>query len=487
MSQEEEKLINDPIHGYMTFKKWAVEFIDTKAFQRLRDIKQLGASYFVFPGACHNRFEHSLGKNKIHSFYSTEMKKLKGKIVLGTAHLAYTLTKKLLEQPGVERVEKDLECVTLAALCHDLGHGPFSHVFDNDVIPGLGLDIEWKHEKGSEMMFDYLYDNMELHSIDLNENDLKFIKGLIKGDRTERSPYLFDIVSNKRNSVDVDKFDYLARDCYYLGMKSLFDSPRLMRLSYVTEDQIVYHHKESINIYEMFHTRYSLHKRIYNHRVTRAINFMIRDALVEANSVYQFQKIINVPEEYIKLNDSILYKIEYPDTDREELKKSQEIIERIRKRKLYKFVNECLVPQDKKEDLAKKDLEFEIASHRRGNDISLSKEDIIVDWQDLNYAKGEKNPVEHIKFYNKDPNKIFSLKPERISYLFPKQYEETIVRIFARDPEKDGPIQNAFQVFAKANGLSINEGFSPDEDTDFMDINLRGCSQDDKIKSSNVP
>ncbi|CAG8830014.1 16655_t:CDS:2, partial [Gigaspora rosea] len=93
-------------------------------------------------------------------------------------------------------------------------------------------------------MFDYLYDNMETHSIDLSTDDLKVIKNLIKGDRTKSSPYLFDIVSNKRNSVDVDKFDYLARDCYYLGMKSLFDSPRLMRFSYVTEDQIVYHHKE---------------------------------------------------------------------------------------------------------------------------------------------------------------------------------------------------------------------------------------------------
>ncbi|CAG8845873.1 42103_t:CDS:2, partial [Gigaspora margarita] len=144
--------------GYMTFKKWAVEFIDTKAFQRLRDIKQLRNSYYIFPGACHNRFEHSLG----------------------TAHLAYILNKKLLEQPGIERANNDLECVTLAALYHDLGHGPFSHVFDGDVIPGLGLNIKWKHEDGSEKMFDYLYDKMEMHSIDLSTDDLKFIKNLIK-------------------------------------------------------------------------------------------------------------------------------------------------------------------------------------------------------------------------------------------------------------------------------------------------------------------
>ncbi|CAG8532238.1 24808_t:CDS:10 [Gigaspora rosea] len=423
MSQE--KLINDPIHGYMTFKKWAVEFIDTKAFQRLRDIKQLGNCYYIFPGACHNRFEHSLG----------------------TAHLAYTLAKKLLEQPGIERVNNDLECVTLAALCHDLGHGPFSHVFDGD----------WKHEDGSEKMFDYLYDNMETHSIDLSTDDLKFIKNLIKGDRTKRSPYLFDIVSNKRNSVDVDKFDYLARDCYYLGMISLFDSPRLMRFSYVTEDQIVYHHKECFNIYEMFHTRYTLYKNVYTHRVTRAINFMIRDALVEANPVYHFENIIKEPEKYIKLNDFILYKIA-------PLKKLKEIIEKIRNIKLYKFVNECFIPPDKKDKIIKKDLESLIASYRK-----------------------EKNPAEHNKFYKKDPNKVFSLDTDGICYLFPKQYEETILRIFARDPEKVDSIQNAFREFTKSIGLSINEGFLPDENVDFLDINLKDGSQDDKIKPPNVP
>ncbi|KAF0521644.1 HD phosphohydrolase domain-containing protein [Gigaspora margarita] len=412
---QEEKLINDPIHGYMTFEKWAVEFIDTNEFQRLRDIKQLGASYYVFPGACHNRFEHSLG----------------------TAHLAYTLTKKLYEQKGISKQDKDLECVTLAALCHDLGHGPFSHVFDNEVIPQLGKvlnhEIKWKHENGSEMMLDHLYESLEPPSIDLTTDDLKFIKALIRGDRTEseRSPYLFDIVSNSRNSIDVDKFDYLARDCYYIGRKSLFDSSRLMKFSYVKDDQIMYYHKECVNIYEMFHARYFLHKRIYNHRVTRAINFMIRDALVKANSKYHFEQIIYDPEKYIKLNDSILYEIEYSDPNCKELEDSRNIVKRIRQRKLYKFVNECLIPKDRK-GITKGNLnEREIANC--GKD--LVEEDIIVDWQDLNYAKGEKNPVESVKFYKKN-FKVIKLKPDEISYLFPKQYEEKIVRIYSRYPEK---------------------------------------------------
>ncbi|CAG8806695.1 7176_t:CDS:2, partial [Racocetra persica] len=93
------KMIKDPIHGYIEFEGWAVKFIDTPQFQRLRDIKQLGTAFYVFPGATHTRFEHSLG----------------------TAHLAYTLTKRLQEQQGKNvDDERNLKCVTLAALCHDL-------------------------------------------------------------------------------------------------------------------------------------------------------------------------------------------------------------------------------------------------------------------------------------------------------------------------------------------------------------------------------
>ncbi|CAG8478065.1 35286_t:CDS:2 [Gigaspora margarita] len=352
---QEEKLINDPIHGYMTFEKWAVEFIDTNEFQRLRDIKQLGASYYVFPGACHNRFEHR------------------------TAHLAYTLTKKLYEQKGISKKDKDLECVTLAALCHDLGHGPFSHVFDNEVIPQLGKvlnhEIKWKHENGSEMMLDHLYESLEPPSIDLTTDDLKFIKALIRGDRT--------------------------------------------------------------------------------------------DALVKANSKYHFEDIIYDSEEYIKLNDSILYEIEYSDPKCKELEDSRNIVKRIRQRKLYKFVNECLIPKDKEKDITKENLnEREIASC--GKD--LKEEDIIVDWQDFNYAKGENNPVEDVKFYKKNLE-VIKLKPDEISYLFPKQYEEKIVRIYARYPEKIALIHEAFQILAKRRNLTINKGFLPGEKVDFLDVN----------------
>ncbi|CAG8528970.1 4887_t:CDS:10 [Cetraspora pellucida] len=436
MSQK-NKLINDPIHGYMSFEKWAIEVIDTPHFQRLRDIKQLGTTYYVFPSASHNRFEHSLG----------------------TAHLAYTLTKRLQEQSGIEKSDNDLECVTLAALCHDLGHGPYSHVFDSIVIPYLKPSSKWKHEKGSEMMVEHLFEKLESYSIDLSSDDVKYIQALIKGDSTgiTRSPYLFDIVSNERNSVDVDKFDYLARDCYQLGMKSLFDFSRLMQFSRVKDDQIVYYHKECFNIYEMFHTRYSLHKKVYSHRVSGAIDYMIRDALVEANSSLKIADAIENAEEYIQLSDSILNKIEYSNLVGEGLTKSKEIIKQLRRRKLYKFVDECLIPKDKKDDMMKAINEREIISYRNGN-VSLHEDDVIVDWKTLNYAKKDENPVDAVRFYN-DGDSTFHVPRSKVSYLFPVQYEEYIVRIFARKPDKVEAIQGAFRELAKKLGLEPSQGF----------------------------
>ncbi|RIA99444.1 hypothetical protein C1645_747297 [Glomus cerebriforme] len=404
----------DPIHGLMEFEDWVVKVIDTEHFQRLRNIKQLGTTYYVYPGACHNRFEHSLG----------------------VAHLANSLvtriyeTHKQPELPKLEYNERDLKCVTLAALCHDLGHGPFSHLFEKEFIKKIRPERKWKHEDGSKMMVNHLFEVYGSKILgDLDTNDEKFIKDLIDGNRTNRSPYLFDVVANKRNSIDVDKFDYLARDCHYLGMKSEFDHSRLMKFSRVYENQITYYFKESYNIYDLFHTRYSLHKKAYNHRVGKAIDFMIRDALIEADPILKISESINDPNEYLKMDDTILNKIEF--SNDEELKKSQDIIKRIRTRNLYKFVDEFLVPEDLKDKLTEQKINpVEIA------DKELKVDDIIVDRLVLNYGMKAENPVNHVKFYDKKKgDKVFTLEKSQVSYLVPEQFEELNIRIFSKDPD----------------------------------------------------
>ena len=96
----------DPIHGLISVSPLAKKIIDTEEFQRLRNIKQLGCCYYVFPGASHNRFEHSIGVYHLANKYIDILNK----------HEEFT--------------EKEIVCITIAGLIHDIGHGPFSHLFD---------------------------------------------------------------------------------------------------------------------------------------------------------------------------------------------------------------------------------------------------------------------------------------------------------------------------------------------------------------------
>ena len=119
------------------------------------------------------------------------------------------------------------------------------------------------------MMLEHL---VEENNVDMDVADLRLVKDLIQGIPRnsalfDEKKFLFEVVANKRNSVDVDKFDYISRDCHNVGIKSSYDFARLMNFNRVINGEICFHAKEVFNIYEMFHTRYSLFKRVYTHRV----------------------------------------------------------------------------------------------------------------------------------------------------------------------------------------------------------------------------
>jgi HD superfamily phosphohydrolase len=206
------KSFNDPVHEEIPMEGVCLRIIDTPQFQRLRHLKQLGVCDYVFPGATHSRFIHSLG----------------------VAHLAEKQVRKLMHaQPELQLTEQDAICVKIAGLCHDLGHGPFSHVFDGVFMKSMyphGIPIEglprnrwkkWEHEEGSVKMFKHLIqaNGIRLHEFGLNERDVQFIEETIRGTPEETrngrgrdKAYLYDIVNNTRSGLDVDKLDYLARD-----------------------------------------------------------------------------------------------------------------------------------------------------------------------------------------------------------------------------------------------------------------------------------
>ncbi|KAM4738332.1 deoxynucleoside triphosphate triphosphohydrolase SAMHD1-like [Anableps anableps] len=293
-------VFNDPIHGSLELHPLLVKIIDTPQFQRLRYIKQLGGKCYVYPGATHTRFEHSIGV----AYLAGELVK-----ALHEKNLEDMKNPNKKEVSDLNITPADILCVQIAGLCHDLGHGPFSHMYDGMFIHKI--EPSWKHETASLNMFDYLVNENnledEMRSNGLNlPNDLEFIKELIdpknwdedtkkwpfKG-RDENKSFLYDIVANKRNGIDVDKWDYFARDCHYLGIKSSFDYRRLIMFARVCEwncrREICFRDKEVFNLYDMFYTRYSLHRRAYQHKVANSIEWMITDAFLIADQHIQIE------------------------------------------------------------------------------------------------------------------------------------------------------------------------------------------------------
>ncbi|KAJ1779606.1 hypothetical protein LPJ77_001234 [Coemansia sp. RSA 2523] len=413
--------VKDPIHGYIPLSEDMLQIIDTPQFQRLRSLKQMGTSYFVFPGGSHNRFEHCIGT----AF-------LAGEVVQGLAK----------RQPELEISVRDIRCVTLAGLCHDLGHGPFSHVFDNEFIPRAQPGAQWSHEMGSEMMLDHLIDDNAIDFLD--SADIAFIKQLIRGTTTpmrDEKMFLFDIVANKRNGVDVDRFDYVQRDCYNVGEPSSYDFSRLILNSRVIDDEICYNQKEAFNLTEMFHTRYSMHKRVYSHRAAKAIEFMIVDAMLIADPVLHISQAVTDPRRYQTLTDNLLYEIER--STEPELQAARDLIARIHVRDTYKFVDEYILPPDLVSAIDSSVTPVAIVGFRSDND-DFVEHDVLVDICRIHFGKGSENPIDHVRFFSKyNTTEKYHIGRELISICVPEKYEERILRIYTRSPAKRGQIQRA--------------------------------------------
>ncbi|KAL3063932.1 hypothetical protein OYC64_000278 [Pagothenia borchgrevinki] len=456
------KVFNDPIHGSMELHPLLVKIIDTPQFQRLRYIKQLGAGYFVYPGASHNRFEHSIG----------------------VGYLAGELVKALKEkQQELDITDRDILCVQIAGLCPYIGHGPFSHVFDGMFIPKatrppgpLGEKMEdWKHEDASVEMFDHLVKSnkdlkemMEKYGLKLPE-DLVFIKEIIKPPADEKykgrpeKSFLYEIVANTRNGIDVDKFDYFARDCHHLGIKNNFDHGRFIKFARVCkvdgqkQKHICTRDKEVNNLYDLFHTRYSLHRRAYQHKVKQIIEYMIAEAFLKADKPiemstpstqlehsqkgrkFNLSAAIDDMEAYTKLTDCVFDQI-LNSTEKDggdDLREAREILKKVVDRKHYRFLGEIKhrgIPT--KEEIPQ--LEKDLFPQKGVQADGLPKEDFVVLPVTMDNGMKGKDLIDSMYFYNKNNHdQAFKIKREEMSRFLPEHFSETLFRVYSRkiDPE----------------------------------------------------
>ena len=169
------KIISDNIHGNIKIHPLLIRIIDTPQFQRLRHLKQLGILHYIYPTANHSRFEHSIG----------------------CSHLAGVLMSHLCaEQPSLGITKCDELCVRIAGLCHDMGHGPFSHMFE-EVIDILEVKC-WKHEMATLKLFDKMLaesDELraEFRAYGLFDDEEQLIKDLVHSEAFKQAPAHFTV------------------------------------------------------------------------------------------------------------------------------------------------------------------------------------------------------------------------------------------------------------------------------------------------------
>lgn len=239
------KYIIDPVHGFIPIESGViVELVKHPVFQRLTRIRQLGVEGIVYPGAQHTRFQHSLG--------------------------AYYLTRQAissLETKGVGLDEREREGLLAAILLHDVGHGPFSHVLENVIIPGVS------HEHISLLVMRRI--NAEMNGA-LND------AGRIFDDRNPRH-FLHELISSQ---LDMDRLDYLCRDSFFTGVREgNVGAARIIQMLNVKDDHIVVEEKGVYSIENYLMTRRMMYWQVYYHKTAVAAELVLTGALRRARQL----------------------------------------------------------------------------------------------------------------------------------------------------------------------------------------------------------
>ena len=260
--------IIDPIHDFIRVYEHELSIIDNPIFQRLRRIRQLSGAHLTYPAAQHTRFEHSLG----------------------VMHIAGQAGHALNEKGFVK--SDDIAILRLAGLLHDIGHGPFSHLFEEIIQKkkmsheDFGKEIILKSEIGDD--------------VTKNGFDKKLITKIAFGD--SKFQYLNEIVSG---ALSADMMDYLLRDGYFTGAEhAKVDHKRITQSLDVYKKKLALERSALYSFESMMHSRYQMFKAVYFHKTVRAAEVMLLEALRLSDDEFGFTSF-NL-NEYITLTDEFI-------------------------------------------------------------------------------------------------------------------------------------------------------------------------------------
>jgi HD superfamily phosphohydrolase len=240
-----KKIINDPLYGFIHVKSELIfDIISHPFFQRLRHIKQLGLTDLVYPGALHTRFQHALGA--MH---------LMGRVLDN------------LRFKGIEISAEEYEAAQVAVLLHDVGHGPFSHALEYSLLPGI------RHESISYLLMSALNEEFN-NALDLT---LRIFRN------SYPRKFFYQLISSQ---LDIDRLDYLNRDCFFSGVdEGTIGVDRIILVLSVHEDQLVVEEKGIYSIENFLNARRFMYWQVYLHKTTVAAERMLVNIIRRAQAL----------------------------------------------------------------------------------------------------------------------------------------------------------------------------------------------------------
>ncbi len=293
----------DALWGNIHLSEESTIIIKCKAFQRLKMLKQLGSMQMtnIFSGAVGNRYDHSIG----------------------VAYLANYVMNVLYKKGFVQK--REILLVELAALCHDIGHGFMSHMFDT--LAKNNNKIE--HEARSQIIFEHLIVTFrKKNKINLTNEEIKIVQYFIhpnsqliarNQEAMKFTKGIEQIVSNIKCEIDVDKMDYILRDSIYLGYghthkNELLNIKGILERSIIEGDNWCFNFEDKASLIKLLSQRYTLYYDYYLHPESIAINDKLIKIFEKANTIYNFIKCANLEfkkdiSEFIKLTDDYIIEL----------------------------------------------------------------------------------------------------------------------------------------------------------------------------------
>jgi HD superfamily phosphohydrolase len=239
------KIINDPVYGFISIPgDFVFDLIEHPWFQRLRNIKQLGLTSFVYPGANHSRFQHGLG----------------------TLHLM-NMAISTLRNKGVTISPVEEEATFIAILLHDAGHGPFSHALENSIISGI------THEDLSLLLMRKLNEKFN--------GKLDLAIEIFRGNYSRK--FLHELISGQ---IDMDRLDYLRRDSFFTGViEGSVGSDRIIRMLNVVDDSLVVEEKGIYSLEKFLIARRLMYWQVYMHKTVLSSESLLVKTLKRAKEL----------------------------------------------------------------------------------------------------------------------------------------------------------------------------------------------------------